>query len=243
MRRIGLLVLAGTLALGAASCSSQPSLGSLQGKTPEQILDLAQRAALADHFAFQFVDQTRSSKKTTTLSGYSAPNGAQQSLAAPQPVLQVVQVSNGDIYVRGALDYVVPALGISTGAADSLKGRWVLVHPGQGQYSTVTALLNGENVLTNFEPVARLSTGSPETLHGREVVGISGTPPPSAGSSVKSLTLFVPTTAPHTPVGAALTLGSGSSGGTEVVVFKDWGAHFYAATPQNVVEFSALTGT
>jgi hypothetical protein len=148
---------------------------------------------------------------------------------------------NGDVFVRGAGSALRSALGLSQTTSVTEAGKWISLRAGDAPYSTVTAALEPEQELNTFIPTAPFTLESPRQFHGRTVVGVSGKARSSAAKgSGHTVTLFVPTSAPYTPVGATLSFGSGSGAGVEAVVFNRWGQRIAPPTPSGAIAYSSL---
>jgi hypothetical protein len=238
------MMLLGLTATGClvTSCgSSSNGFGSLSGKTPQQILTSAAEAIAADHDAFRFVDQSRVGHATTTVIGSDSDLTSEQTLSGAGAALQVERVTDGTIYLRGAAGALVSALGLSQAVATAYAGRWIFLSPSDGPYGPVNGTLNPLPEIDSFFPDPPYELESPRVFHGATVVGVIGHAPASAANGTgHALTLFVPTTAPHTPVGATLTFGTGASSGTEAVVFDHWGEAVQVTAPPAAVAYSTL---
>jgi hypothetical protein len=229
----------------ATACSSNPSpdLGALKGKTAATVLSLSQAAVTATASSFHFADETRVGSHVTTLSGYDTNDGADQILGGAAPSLEVLRTAAGGIFVRGAATALQASLNLSAAVAAAHTNSWISLVPGDAPYVTVANTLDPGQELNSFIPAAPLHLEGPRKLHGRTVLAVVGTAAATAANGAGHVaTLYVPTKAPYTPVGATLTFGSGSEHGTEVVVFKEWGKRVDPATPTAAVAYSTLTG-
>jgi hypothetical protein len=228
--------------LAAACGSTGPGTGSLSGKSPGEVLALATKAATADGFSFHFVDESRVGSKTTTLIGDDTKAGADQALSGSGSPLEVERTADGNLYVRGAADALEGALGLSATIAGAHAGAWISLQKADAPYSAVAATLEPQKEFDPFVPASPLHLEAPRQFHGRTVVGVSGSAPPSAGGSGNVATLYVPTEPPYAPVGATLTFGTGTNRGNEAVVFGRWGQPFAPPAPTGALPFSSLTG-
>lgn len=229
----------------AAACgstgSTTPDLHGLKGKTADQVLALAEAAMVADAQSFHFVDVTKQGSHSITLIGDDTDRGAQQSLQGDVSALEVLRTPPGGVYVRGAPNALEDALDLSSSTATAYAGKWISLQPGDGPYSTVATALDPQKEVDSYIPVAPLHLVGPRTFRGQQVVGVSGTAPSTAANgSGKTVTLYVPTVAPYTPLGATLTFGSGESSGIEAVVFGKWGEKVYPAAPAGAVPYRSL---
>lgn len=242
--RLSLLVgLVAPCCLAAACGSSGPGLGSLSGDSPTQILDLTTTAITADGFSFHFIDESRVGSKTTTLVGDDTAAGSDQVLSGTGSALAVERQTNATIFVRGAAGALRSALGLSATSAVAHAGEWISLQPGDAPYSNVLAALNPEDELDTYIPTSPYVLGTPREFHGRSVVGVSGPARSSvADGTGHTVTLYVPTEPPYTPVGATLTFGSGSGAGVEAVVFSRWGKRFNPPLPSSAIAYSSLAG-
>jgi hypothetical protein len=234
------LGLVAPLCLVPACGSSGADLGSLTGKSPEQILGLAS-TAIASKKSFHFVDQSRVGKNTTTLTGNDSSAGADQTLSGVGAALEVVRIVGGAVFLRGAAGALVSALGLPQAIATANAGRWISLFSSDGPYAAVTASLDPQGELATYVPQGQLRLEGPRAFRGTTVVGVTGTAPASAVNGTgRAVTLYIPTEAPYTPVGATLTLGTGKSQGAEAVVFDHWGERINPAVPTGAVAYSSL---
>jgi hypothetical protein len=231
-----------------AACSSSGtntgslSAGSLSGNTPPEILALTTTAITATGFSFHFIDESRVGSMTTTLTGDDTAAGADQTLSGSAAALTVERQTDGHVFVKGAPSALQSALGLSAVTAGTEAGKWISLSSGDRPYGQVTAALDPQQELNTFVPTSPFTVEKPRRFHGRTVVGVTGKARSSAGAgSAHMVTLFVPTRAPFTPVGATLTFGNGSGAGVEAVVFDRWGQRIDPPTPSGVVAYSSLS--
>jgi len=191
-------------------------------------------------FSFHFVDQSRSGSKTTTLIGDDTTTGSIQSLSGAAAALAVVRTAGGTIYVKGSSPALQSALGLSSVTALTVAGKWLSLEASDQPYQSVAAALDPQKEIDSFTPAQPFTESNPRRFHDRMVVGISG--PVSGGTgATHTVTLYVPTEAPYTPVGATLTFGGGSSAGVEAVAFSHWGEQIHPSTPHPSVSFSSVS--
>jgi hypothetical protein len=229
------------LLAGCGNSGSGSSFGSLKGETPTEILALTTTAITTNGFSFHFIDQSTVGTRSSTLSGDDTAAGSDQTLSGSVSALTVERRSDGRVYVEGAAPALESSLGLSAATATANAGKWISLQPGDTPYQAVTAALAPKAELDAFIPLAPYTLVAPRQFHGRTVVGVSGRPPASAANGTGHLvTIFVPTHAPYTPVGATLTFGTGSGAGIEAVVFNRWGQRTDPAVPAGVVAYSSL---
>src|ERR1039458_2590999 len=112
----------------AASCgSSTTDLGSLNGKSPEQILSLMRTAIAASHSSFSFVDESTVGSQTTKLTGDDSHAGADQTVSGSVATLEVVRTTRGNIYLRGAANVLHATLGIPPSTAAANSDHWIVL--------------------------------------------------------------------------------------------------------------------
>ncbi len=238
MRRLLLLGLA--VPCVASACGSSP-LGALEGKSPKAVLSLAEQAMDDAHHSFHFADETRVDDETTTVTGNDSGVGANETLSGAAPNLQVVRTADGTIYIRGAAAALQSALGLSSATATSHVGTWISLAPSDSPYTKVDDALAWQNEVDYYLPQSSLHLVTSKPIGGHHVIGVTGKAPAADDDGHgATATLFVPTSAPFTPVGASLNFGSASSAGTEVVLFGQWGTQARPSAPSGAVPLSSI---
>lgn len=229
------------LAAACGSSSTGPGTGTLTGKDATEVLALAQAAMTAANQSFHFVDETKQGSSTVTLIGDDTSGGAHQTVEGSISALEVLRTASGGLYVRGASVALERALGLSTTVAAANAGKWISLQPDDAPYTTVAVALDPQKEIESYIPTAPLQLEKPRDFRGRVVIGVTGAAPSSAASGTgKTVTLYVPTKAPYTPLGATLSYGSGSTSGIEAVVFGDWGETINPSAPSGAVPYSSL---
>jgi hypothetical protein len=235
MRRIPvvLILLVSTL---AAACGGS-SAGALSGKSPSQVLALAQQAATQEG-AFHFVDQTKAGKDTETLAGdVSNPNG-QELLTNLNGSLEV-RLVGPDVYVRGSAASLTLSLKYPSSLAKQYAGKWISLDSSDPPFSSFAGAILPSAELQDYIPAGDLVLGKPTTLRKQAVLPVSGTAPAVAGGKGIA-TLYVSATAPFVPVGGAL-IGIGTqSADNEAVAFTAWGEKVDFPVPSPVVAYSSI---
>jgi hypothetical protein len=234
-----LLLLGLTVPCVASACGSSP-LGALDGKSPKAILSLAEQAMDDAHHSFHFADETEVDDETTTVTGNDSGVGAEETLSGAAPNLQVVRTANGTIYVRGAAAALESALGLSSATAASHVSAWIRLSPSDKPYTKVDDALAWPSEIDYYLPQSSLHLVSSKPIGGHNVIGVTGKAPAADDGNGATATLFVPTSAPFTPAGASLNFGKGSSAGTEVVLFGEWGTQVRPSAPSGAVSLSSV---
>ncbi len=213
----------------------------MTGKTPQQILSLSDAAVAKAHSSFHFIDESRLQSQDTILSGYDTAQGAAQRLTSGAEELSVERTATGVLYVRGTAGALEKALGLPVAVAESETKTWIAVQAADAPYAVVAGALVAKQELGYFRPQSPLHLRGPVSFHGRSVLALSGRAVRAAGGGAgDTATLYVPTKAPYTPVGATLTFGSGSNQGSEAIVFNQWGTSTSPTVPAGAVAFSSV---
>jgi hypothetical protein len=235
MRRLVIVAVAALIPLLAA-CGG-PSAGALGGKSAQQVLTLAQRAA-TEAGSFHFIDETGSGSSAQVLAGDISGLAAQEEVKGPNGLLEV-RLVGGTIYLNATASTLVNSLKLSNSIAAAHAGDWISLERTDTPYQTVARALLPAAELGAYIPVGSLKIGSATSIDGHNVLPVSGTASPSAGANLIA-TLYVSTAAPFRPIGGTLRGTGTEKNEVEVVAFTKWGERVPAIVPQGAVAYSSL---
>jgi hypothetical protein len=230
------LALLAPLSGWAGASGSPPSAGQLLSDT----LNASGQAQ-----SVRFVDKATAGTVTQTLSGSLSAPTAGEYLSGAEPL--EVELVNGVIYVSGSRPALESALQLSQKQANAAAGKWVVVHPGDSPFQSITPQLTVSGEVANFLPSRQtVKLGKRTKVHGIAVYPLYGRPAATLprGSS-GSVALFVPVNAPYRPVGATLVIASSSTKTRlhEEVAFTGWNKSVNITPPaKNTIDYSKVVG-
>ncbi|HMD46977.1 MAG TPA: hypothetical protein VKG43_12495 [Acidimicrobiales bacterium] len=228
----------------AAGCSSSPSSTSDSSSTSFDQMSAAsvlQTSVTAADTAgtVAFVDVTRGAGVTRNLAGAVSAPAAEQEVGPTDP-LQVI-LNNATIYVKATATTLESSLQLSAAQATANAGKWISLQESDGPYNQLAAALTISSVLDAYVPTGRLRLGPVTTVHGHQVVPVIGAASTSATNGASgTATLFVSTTARHTPVAGSLIVNRGETSFTEEAIFRNWGAPVSTVAPSNAIAYSSF---
>jgi hypothetical protein len=134
----------------------------------------------------------------------------------------------GVAYLKASARYLSRSLGVSQTQAGSLANRWIAFRPADSGYQAISQDDTLASLLHDIAPTGPLVLGSPTTIDGVSVVGISGVPPADQVGSGSHATgrevLYVSTSSPHLPVEVSLHANEdGIIGASSTLIFSQWG--------------------
>jgi len=231
----GLIGSVGFLPGSSGASSHRP----FSGKTPAQVLAIAEAAALAKgsvHWvergtlgsgSFEYVTDAGSSQGKQTVR--SATGNGTILLVSPQ-----MAYVNGDVVFMSFLP---------DGDAIKYSGKWIALPSSNSAFEGYTLGLAMSSIFPGATPSAPLSFTKPTTFGGKRVVGISGSfdLPEHAQGAFGTQVMYVSTVAPYLPVGYTQrgTLDGGSL--IEATRMSRYGESVSVAAPANSIPVSSIT--
>jgi hypothetical protein len=234
---IGWCAIFGAAGAGMAACGSSPAASS----SLNQLRNAVSSAGAAG--SASFVESIQTGKQTSTLSGELSATAAYETLSDDGTQLQV-ELTDNVIYLRGTAPSMASALGLTSQVAQQNAGRWVSVQSSDQPYAGILETLSLPDLLSAFTPASSHSTTYKfVTLKGVRRLAFSGTPSlgtsPGVGANV---TLFVPVSGSHNPIGGTSVFVQGQVRTSEAIVFTKWGSAVSVAAPTGARAYSALAG-
>ena len=239
------VALTATLVLAAASCSSSPSEGALQGKSATAILSISV-SAYHRQKSVHFVTKTVAGAANTVEVGATSGSAAIETVTSgTTPVLQAV-LKDGTAYLRASSDVLQRTFNLKASTANANAGKWVSMEKGDPGYAAVTESLSTGDAIFQFVPEEpNLKVGGVTQFGGQTAVAVVGSPAGSvsAGTTVR-VTMFVSTTAPYLPLGATLQVDNDDGTNIERVatVYGKWTQKVDPPDPQGATPITSLTG-
>jgi hypothetical protein len=252
MRRIvdgvgGTLLVLGLAACGSATPSpsssagapSNADLGVLSGKTPQQILTAAQKAAHtvgSTHYVLTAVQ----GKLSQTISGDASNRDARQKLAQGADHIEVLYV-RGVVYVQGDAGGLTSAMRFSPTVAKNYAGKWIAIHKTDSPYKNIVNAVTLDNTLAQIDPNGNLSLTGNKTVQGLKTVGVKGGLPGQIQAGVTgSTTIYVSTSKPTVPLGFQGQATMGNQRVVDTGTFTNWGKPLNLKAPTPSVNFTSV---
>jgi hypothetical protein len=230
-----------SLGLVAASCSSGGSTSN-SGSSAASTLITTSQSAVQKAGSVHFVDITKISSKSETLTGDIGPTSAQEVLTVSgSQVLSVIFVSN-TIYINTTSASVLQsALGLSATVAAANVGKWISISSTDKAYSSIAQSLTVNAALSIYYPKSSAASILPnKTVAGVTVTPITGSSTP-ATKTTEQTTIYL-NQKTSLPVTASLVAKSGSTSETKQAVFSKWGEAVSVTAPTGSVTYASLAG-
>jgi hypothetical protein len=236
------LGLIGTAGLLASACSNSPSAGALQGKTATQIVSTSV-SAYHRQKSEHFVTKTVAGSQTTVQIGSTSTTTATETLTeGGSPLLNAVLLHN-TVYLQAGTQVLEKVLGLSSAAASSHSGKWILVPSGATAYQEVAKSLSPTSAIELFVPEEpHLKVAGLTHFLGHEVLAVAGSPSGVSPGTIATATLFVSTTAPFLPLGATIVFKNAEGKVLQRVasLYGKWNQHVAAVVPAGAVSITTL---
>jgi len=232
-------ILAAATGIGVIA-GSWTSASDLAGKSANQVLQGSLQAAGAQGSA-EVTEHVSAfgALKISAVFDLNLNTGKQTLAGGPLGTATVLQVP-GVTYLKASAAFLSSSLDMSHTQAENLANRWIAFRPGDTGYLQVTQDDTLASLLGDIAPKGRLVLGSPTTINGVSVVGISGHPGASSGSRASGReVLYVSTSAPNLPVEIVVHANEdGIIGASLDVLFSNWGKLVPVVPPTGAVAAS-----
>jgi hypothetical protein len=229
----------------AAACSSTPTEGALQGKSPTAIVSTS-IVAFHHQKSFHFVTKTVTDSSSTVQIGDISGAAAVETIQSGNvPVLQSVLAAK-TVYIRAGASFLQNTFSLPASAAAAHAGMWISLDHGDGPYASVVSSLSATSAIQVFVPEEPdLRVGGATKFAGQDVVAIEGSPSGTLTPGTNAVdTLFVSTTSPYLPVAATLVITSlsGKVLQREASVFGKWNDTIKYTVPKSTTPFASIAG-
>jgi len=242
--RVMAVVAAGALALAGCGGDEDGSGGSggdaarvntFEGKTPEQVLEAAKKAAQGAKSVHMTGDLSEGSSSFEIDMVLSDGQGGQGSITIDGDEMALRQVGK-DVYVKGSKDVWASMVPGSGEVAGKLDGKWVHVRSSDDASSRFTEITTMDKA---FESLLKPSGKQLEKVAGKDV---DGTPTigllDKGDSEDDSATLYIATRGPAYPLLVEPKSQSGK------IAFTEWDADVKIEAPKgSTVELSKILKT
>jgi hypothetical protein len=224
---------------GAAAGCGGPGLGSLAGKTPDEILNAALAAAEAQSGVHYQLHAT-SGTQNQVITGDAGQTQGEQQVSTGSNVVDV-ELIGAMAYVKGNAGGLRFTLGLPAAVASSYANRWISVVSSDTLFQPITQAVTLKGIFGQLKPNGTLHTGSPGTVGGQDAVGVRGGLPGQVASGVSgSAVLYVAVNSPNLPVAFSGAAHTAHQTVTDIGAFSRWGEHLALAPPPGAVAFSSL---
>jgi hypothetical protein len=242
MRRLIVIVL-GAIAVAGAGCGSSTPTSNVGHKSAAQLLAASLSAAKASGSA-HYVLVSAGGGQTQTVTGNASGTDANQVITTTGSHAEALYVG-GKEYIMGNATGLENEMGFSSAVAPSFAGKWIAIASTDSPYQTIAKALGLLNTLKALEPTGHLTLTAVTTRAGHQVVGVSGSLPASAGSSLTgTVTIYVATTGAALPIAySARASGSGGESATDSGTFSAWGEPVHLTAPTHTVPLSSVPTT
>jgi hypothetical protein len=225
---------------GLGVIASAPTNSDLAGMSGSQVLQAALQAATGQG-AVQVSQQISAfgALKISTTFDLNLTTGRQTVSGGPLGTATVLQLP-GVAYLKASAKFLYRSLGVSQTQAGSLANQWIAFRPADSGYQDVSQDDTLASLLHDIAPTGPLVLGSPTTIDGMSVVGISGVPSADQVGSGSGATgrevLYVSTSSPNLPVEVSLHANEdGIVGASSTLFFSQWGKPVSVVAPSSSV--------
>ena len=225
----------------AARSSSLSSARPFTGKTPAQVLAIADAAEVAKgsvHIVeadsiggstFQLVTDAGTSQGKQILTRSTIGNAT------------FLVVSAQMAYVKGDATYFEQNFSMSQGEAAEYAGQWIAVPSSSQYYALIAEELTVSSVITEQTPSAPLSLAKPTTVDGKSVVGVSGGLTGAPSGYTGTQVLYISTMTPYLPVSV---VAHGTNAANQTLSFREeyshYGEHVSVTAPARSIPISSI---
>ena len=144
-------------------------------------------------------------------------------------------------YVQASAPVLVGVLGLTSAAARSVAGKWVVVARGDKPFASLLTGVRFAAVLRQFTPTGALSAANGPLVSGHHTVVITGGLAAGAPTGASgSLSVTVLDTSPHLLVRGSVTVTNAGGTVTQFAVFDSWGILTTFATPPHAASYASL---
>jgi len=232
-------------AISAASSSSTSSATAFAGKTPEQVVAMANAAALAKKSMHWVEDVKMGSGTTLQFVSDSGMTQGKQIITGTSGKGTVLLVSTQMAYAKGDATFLEQNLQVPQGEATQYAGRWIAVPSSSSSFAGLALGLTLSPLLPREAPSAPLRLTKPTTIDGKSVVGVTGGFDTSEGEQgwAGTQVLYISTVAPHVPI--AWTQHGTMAGGAAISDSShtsDYGESVVVTAPANFIPISSIPG-
>jgi hypothetical protein len=198
-------------------------------QTAAQWLSTAFAAANAQGAAHVEVVNNLHGRRGTYSDDDGARSGVQRITVSPGMRAEV-RVLPGVTYFAANRAALKNYFGFPASVADRAAGRWLVLHPGDPGYATVTEAVTFRSMMKEMTIRGPLRLLPARTLHGVRVVGIRGVAsgPATKGHPKATAILWVAASGSHLPV---LYQASSRGMGSTTTTFSRWGMQVSVAAP------------
>lgn len=232
------VVAAVAVAAALAGCGG-PDLGTLAGKSPDQILSTAVADAEAQAGVHYQLHAT-SGSQNQVITGDAGASEGEQEVATGTSVVDV-QLIGGTAYVRGNAGGLQQTIGLSAAVATTYAEKWISVAPTDTLFQPITQAVTLRGIFGQLSPSGTRSAGPPTTVGGQRAVGVRGGLPGQVAQGVSgTAVLYVSIRSPNLPVAFSGEAHAANQHVTDIGAFDRWGEHLALTPPPGAVAFASL---
>lgn len=239
------IALVGTVNLAGCTStkSSSASSNGLSGKTPAQVVAVAEAAATAKG-SVHWVAQNCALIGTCVTD--VASGTGKQTISTTSDGNATFVVLPSMAYLQADATWLHEVMSFTPKSASIYAGQWMSdpstdVTTYQNWAQGVTLETTLENILPTATPAIPLAFTKTSTFDGKSVVGVSGAIPSGTGPAGSEV-LYISTAAPYLPVADVQHETVNGKSGTGTALYSDWGKPISVTAPTTVIPFSSVNG-